>query len=306
MSDDVHEGDGPQAGAGAGAGAPPRLSCLIVTSPRTGSWLLSDILSLTGLVGQPDEYFRLDFARDVIKDYGLKTKGLSRAYLEGIVTRTATPNGVFAAKIHPHHFDKLVAAIRSLGDEDDERSNAELIEAWFPNPRYVHLTRLDTRRQAISYYRALLSGVWWALDDDEGGARAKGGRRPGGSPRVRPDYLQIKWLEDLVVRYEEQWDEFFSSSGITPHEVVYEDLVENTERVVLGVLEYLGIELPDGFTVPASRVRRLADRSTERQLRAYLSLRDQLPPIPDDWTWNLDARAFTPMPRPATEPEDGD
>ena len=38
-----------------------RTSGLIATLPRSGSWLLSEALQLTGLVGQPAEYFRPDF-----------------------------------------------------------------------------------------------------------------------------------------------------------------------------------------------------------------------------------------------------
>lgn len=354
---------------------PPRRSCLIATSPRTGSWLLSDLLSKTDLVGRPDEYFRLDFAKEIARDLELDTKGLSRAYLEGIVAGTATADGVFSAKIHPHHFDRLLKALRAAerdgkkaaGDGDDE---AAMVARWFPDPRYVYLKRRDHRRQAISYWRALQSGVWWSFAPGPGrrrvprgapegqprtaagkgkgkgpgraaaassagpaarrpvdrpadrgaddgarpdrrgggagraagpaprGAGAPGGagaRRVRAQPEVTPDWLQIKWLEDLVVAYEANWNAYFERSGITPYEVVYEEMVEDPDATVRGVLEFLGIALPAGFTVPRSRVERLSDATTERWLEAYGELRDRLPPMPEGWGWNLFKNAFTPL-----------
>lgn len=143
MSDRTHIADNV-------AGGGPTLSCLIVTSPRTESWLLSDILSLTGLVGQPDEYFRLDFARRIIRDLRIDTQGISRTYLEGIVARTTSANGVFSAKIHPHHFTRLVGSIRSVPNEDNALTDAELIEKWFPNPRYVRQEHVCASRRPRS------------------------------------------------------------------------------------------------------------------------------------------------------------
>src|SRR5690242_15386358 len=52
--------------AAAGTSRPPEktritLSCIICTTPRSGSWLLADQLLQTGIAGRPEEYFRLDW-----------------------------------------------------------------------------------------------------------------------------------------------------------------------------------------------------------------------------------------------------
>ena len=45
----------------------------------------------------------------------------------------------------------------------DNLSDLELLRRTFPDLRYVFLMRKDKIRQAVSYDRAIRSGVWWSI-----------------------------------------------------------------------------------------------------------------------------------------------
>jgi LPS sulfotransferase NodH len=41
----------------------------------------------------------------------------------------------------------------------------EIIHRLLPSPRYIHLIRRDKLRQAISYCRAIDTGIWFSFAD---------------------------------------------------------------------------------------------------------------------------------------------
>ena len=55
-----------------GDGTLPRKSCVICTTPRTGSWLLAEALLATGLAGRPEEYLRPDWFAHFLEAGGLE------------------------------------------------------------------------------------------------------------------------------------------------------------------------------------------------------------------------------------------
>jgi 2'-hydroxyisoflavone reductase len=264
----------------------PLMSCLITTTPRTGSWLLADLLAATGLVGQPQEFFRQDFVRTFSRRLGLPTREITEGYLRGIFSSTAADTGTFSVKLQPYDFERLTAALRELpdpsGSAEGQAGTADLVARWLPNPRYVHLSRADTGRQAMSWYRALQSNVWWRYGGDTQEAT-----RPG-----YPDFLQVRWLENLLLQHEAEWRAYLRDHGIAAYEVVYEKMVEEPEQTVRGVLEFLSVELPPGFVIPPTRLSRMADSHSEVWLRAYEVVRDSLPAKPERWHWSNEVCSF--------------
>ena len=73
-------------------------------------------------------------------------------------------------------------------------------------------------------------------------------------------------IEALVRRlfeHERSWQRFFEESGIETLEITYESFAEQHEETILRVLEWLGIELPSGFSVDPPPLRRQADERSE-------------------------------------------
>jgi LPS sulfotransferase NodH len=262
-------------------------SCLIAATPRSGSWLLAEILANTGVVGEPHEYFRPDFVGHWAAEWGLSASAGIRRYIAAAITCARSANGVFTAKLHWYQLLWLTTALAVEAGFPPEPP-ADLAN-WFPNPRYLLLLRRDKARQAISYYRAATSGVWFATDEHT--------RSPD---VVDCDFQQVRWFEDVLVDQETRWRTYLSRYDVTPLEVWYEDVVADRAGTVARVLELLGLPTADIAPLPSLRLRRQADAATARILDRYLAMRDGLAPKPADLGWHEDVRRF--VAKPVTSP----
>jgi LPS sulfotransferase NodH len=263
--------------AGGGELRRPLLSCFLATLPRSGSWLLAELLWNTGLAGEPHEYFRPDFTALWGSEWGLPSDLGYTDYVRAAVSLTQTPNGVFCAKVHWYQFAWLRQQLAEQASADQQQS---ALGAWFPDLRHVFLHRSDTARQAISYYLAAKTQVWFWT----------GGRRPG--PGVsEPDLQQVRWFEDVLVQHGHLWRDYFARSGAKPLEIRYEDLAADPPGTVNRVLEFLGVSQAADPPRPPT-LKPQSDDSTERILEAYLEARDRLAPLPTDLVWNRTPRKF--------------
>jgi LPS sulfotransferase NodH len=271
----------------------PHTTCVLCTVPRSGSWLLSDLVDQTDLVGHPEEYFRPDYRRQWSSEWGIPVTGPYSRYVEAALTNTSTDNGVFSVKLHWYQLEWFVARLRELPESDVTADDATLLAQWLPDPRYVHLYREDTARQAVSHYRASFSDVWFILDEADPDASL---HNPGTAPKLpsEPDLGQIRWFEDLVARHERNWKAFFARYGISPLEIRYEDLVQAFQPTVRRILEHCGLDVPDDLALPVPRLRKQANEESERWVQAYLAVRDTIEARPY-------RRPVVPRPLPAGE-----
>src|SRR5438045_2425177 len=111
----------------------PRRGYAICSEPRSGTSYLGRLLTGSGRLGTPAEYFNPGSkAAATVPGYGPPL--MVRTVLE----RGATPNGVYGVKVFSDHFDKPAAPwARTL-----------------PNLTFVHLERRDHLGQAVSWARA--------------------------------------------------------------------------------------------------------------------------------------------------------
>jgi trehalose 2-sulfotransferase len=260
------------------AGPPARI-CFLTTLPRSGSWLLSDVLWATGLVGQPHEYFRPDFTDLWSAEWGVPPGAAYHDYVDAALSCTQSDNGVFCAKLHWYQFAWLRQQLAAETGTDADTAFAE----WFPDASFVFLHRRDTARQAISYHRASRTQAWFDTggttrdrDDDEG---------------FEVDLQQVRWFEDVLVDHRDRWRRHFDSHGIEPLEVLYEDLAADNAATVDRVLAHLGVDEP-APPLPAPRLRSQSDGTTERVLAAYRAARPGLLAAPDDLVWQREGRRF--------------
>lgn len=270
---------------------PVRTSCVITATPRTGSWLLSAALHATELAGAPEEYFQVENVPSLKVDLGLKPSAPLEAYLARVVAYSTTPNGVFSTKLHWSQFEWLLYQYRTRHPEDPAADH-ELVARWFPNPRYVHMQRRDTARQAVSYYRAVRSATWFVVAGQE---------EEGADDLGEPDLLQVRWCEDMMIANERSWQAFYAEAGVRPFTIVYEDFAADYQPTVQAVLDYLGIVLPPGTPIPPPGVKKQSDGRSEELLAAYLAVRDTLPPMPEGAYWSRQQRKLV-APDGADEP----
>jgi len=244
----------------------PSLSCFFATTPWAGGLFLSEALRATRRVGDPREYFHpIELLQRANRWGVLTTKAeFGRRYLTEVGRVARGPEGVLSINLPWSHQRWLTRIARAALPEDPDRPplrDAEVLETWYPNARYLYLTRLDKTRQAAAWYRRRPFG----------GALVGG--RPG-SPH-QPDFQEIRWIETLIGRQERAWEAYFKVHGIQPHRISYEALVEETEETVAGVLNWLGLSPMPG-RIWLSRVRQERVARPADWLAAYQEQRAQL------------------------------
>jgi|HubBroStandDraft_1064217.scaffolds.fasta_scaffold136843_2 LPS sulfotransferase NodH len=265
-------------------------SLVIAATPRSGSYLLSDLLRSTGVVGNPREYFHVNFVDPISTEMGLEPAGITRFYIDSLLEKTVTKNGIFSTKLHWLQINQLADALRHIYEPDDGVLGGSLLERAFPDLHYLYLRRLDKARQATSYFRAMRSEEWWEIE----GGTPKDADASSDPALLQPDYLSIRWLEDQLLQEEEFWKQFFTTFAINPLVLNYEDLVANPTSEISRVLSWLGIEELEAVDGIGTQFRKQSTGETERVLAAYHQIRAALPAMPSDWTWSFSLRTFVP------------
>jgi LPS sulfotransferase NodH len=242
-------------------------SYMICAVPRTGSYLLCDLLRKTGVAGRPNEYFNPSFQSQWAIDWGTHTLD---DYLAKILSLGTTDNGVFGLKVHPMQFDSLCRQLARRARVHFVDRPA-LLAPWFPDLHYIRLHRQDRLRQAISYVRAIQTNDWWNSD-----------YIPGPSAPVRPelvrfDFQLIESALELLQVMEQRWSQYFRTIGVTIHEVTYEDLQSDPASVVTSLLKVLGLVASDGLVTDAAPFRRQADTLTDEWVERYERIRKVVP-----------------------------
>jgi len=113
------------------------------------------------------------------------------------------------------------------------------------------LRRQDKVRQGISRWQAVATNQWALRPDQEPAQPA-------------PDVEKIIQLAQFAQRCEDGWRQWFTSTGIQPCHVLYEDLARDRLAVTNKVLEYLRLPQLDAGDLPPVRYRKQADSLTER------------------------------------------
>jgi trehalose 2-sulfotransferase len=241
----------------------PSLSYLICCCERTGSNLLGEALSSTGIAGRPQGYFSRVALYNPRMHRILQEAKDDDGYLDKVIVAATTPNGVFGAKVHWENFLNLIAKAERLARAQNGGVPAcvpELLRLRLPDLRFIWLTRRNEVARAISHYRAKKTDRWhadwrWSTDGSDG----------SGEPDF--DFDQI----DAFVRSgkcdESRWRQFFQEHDISPLDLIYEELVLDLEGAVRRVLEFLGTPAADARVLPPT-LRKLADdRSQEWEAR---------------------------------------
>jgi LPS sulfotransferase NodH len=261
----------PAQGADRGAIAPfargTALPYIICTSPRSGSWLLSDGLASTARAGNPREWFNILEEQQHRARWRMEhgTDLSYAAYLRLAAGESTTRNGISGTKLHYYQFAELprrmaaIPALRGL-------ASGEVLTTLFPRAKYILLTRRDKVRQAISFLIATGTDEWWAIDGVTADKRDSAAE-PEFDPRA------IERMEHAFAENDRKWQAFFAENDITPLVVHYEDLVADYRGTILHTLWWLGVADADAAEIPPSRLKRQSDGRNEDWLKRYAAFR---------------------------------
>lgn len=179
-----------------------------------------------------------------------------------------TPNGVFGVKIMASQMDAMMMRLRLIPGME-QASLAEALGKVFSNPKYIYLSRADKIAQAVSYAKAIQSGLWYWIDlhdfvDEARRIMMEESIKKASTRPLNYDFEQIAWCLKSIKEEEASWEEFFLDSGIEPLRLVYEELERNAEAELLRLLTYLGIS-----GISANPLRQ---RITHKILRNYINI----------------------------------
>src|SRR3954447_8221691 len=264
----------------------PHTSYLICSTPRTGSSLLCDALTGTGVAGRPEEYFqfraRTGFPRRPQEDFegagapeifdilGPRTRvGDVEArydpsryeryeqYLDWAVQEGTTPNGVFGAKVMWGYFNGLVTGLRwALPGGRQRLPVPDLVQSVFPNVTYITMSRRDKVRQAVSLWRAVQT---WSWSSDQS---------PAGD-RLTYSHAAIAHLIREIEDHELGWRSFFREGGFEPFDVVYEDFAGRYKDTIRAILRHLALPEAGTIAIEQPTRRKQADDLSRRWADRY-------------------------------------
>ncbi len=234
----------------------PHLSYFLCATPRSGSTLLSAALASTGLAGSPDEFFCH------LRGYGESYQGWDfsdyEAYIRRVVEATATPNGVFGAKMMGGFVGDFVSRVRSIPAlADPSLPLRGALDRLFPNLHHIWLTRRNKVRQAVSWWMATQTEQWTS----EQIARAQ--------HEPRYDFAAIDHLVQEIVIREAALQSYFDEMEVEPYVVVYEDYAAYPDATARAVLAYLGVPAPTTSLTGEVRLKKQANEINEAWVQRY-------------------------------------
>ena len=231
----------------------PRLAYFLCGTPRTGSTLLCSLLRSTGIAGRPESYFRQPDEAMWAARWGLRSPDDGDAYVRAAIAAGTTPNGVFGVRGMWGTVAHIVTTLTTTyGVRGDDRQ--VLASAFGNRLRFIHLRRRDVIAQAVSWARAEQTTYWHPGD------------KVAAVPRF--DFAQIDALVHTIAHHNDAWRAWFQRSRIQAYEVSYEDLAADPVTVTRGVLNHLGLAVPDAHPIVADD-RKQADQVNAEWIDRY-------------------------------------
>ncbi|HET7460746.1 MAG TPA: Stf0 family sulfotransferase [Longimicrobium sp.] len=256
----------------------PTRSYVLACTPRVGSHLLADALTATGIAGRPREWLprytaetaprtpldRMKLVTQPPPDVAYDPAADAEAIRKFVAAGT-TENGVFGTVVHWLVQQDAVRRLRAYAGTDEPAPH-RVLAAAFPELSYVWLRRRDKVAQAVSWYKAIQTGVYV-------GRHGPGGAGPE-EEALHFDYGKIRYLLTALTSFENAQGLFFSSSGLTPLVLHYEELAADYVGTVRSVLEFLRLD-PDSVEIARPKREKYADAQSREWIEQFTRLHNQ-------------------------------
>jgi LPS sulfotransferase NodH len=214
------------------------------------------LLKSTKIAGCPESYFRIQDREKWSAALNVGNNSNFKEFLEACLTAGQTNNGVFSSRIMWGTMDELIVDIKSEFSDINGNDRNVLTHA-FGKAKFIYLKRKNYVAQAVSRLRAEQTGVWHVTNTN-------------GPDKECLNYSASD-IERFVVEGDEhnkEWAKWFSSNGIEPYGVSYEDLVENPESTIKGILSFLDLPFDDSFQLRSDN-KRMSDALSQEWIDRY-------------------------------------
>jgi LPS sulfotransferase NodH len=232
----------------------PSMTYFLLSSQRSGSSLLCDLLTKTGITGQPAEYFMhwRGFSHEgwEFSDYP--------AYIQRIFDETMSPNGVWGAKLMGGKVGGIEGVIEKLEAFPifQKLTSTEKVRTLFPNLKCLFLTRRNKIAQAVSWWKAAQSDHYHSTTE----------RGMPDSP-LRYDFAAIDHLISEIMVQEAAHQAFLDEMGLIPYTIIYEDFIRDMQGTINAIIEFLGIK--DSYSFQASNLVKMQDAISDEWIQQY-------------------------------------
>jgi trehalose 2-sulfotransferase len=230
----------------------PEISYAILTTPRSGSTYLCDLLDSTKIAGYPSEHLRLatqELARHCNFDY--------LRLLHNLMQYRVTANGVFGTKFISHFLFEL------------QHRKSDFKQIFNSLDKFILLIRKDKVAQAVSLVLAQQTDVWHIYNNHNS-------KNINYQSKLKNIVINDALLENVEQKYvfinqqEEHLKRILATCKIEPLEVFYEDIVENAELQIDQILDFLKITKPqDYFMKVNTEIKKMPSNISQEIIRQF-------------------------------------
>jgi trehalose 2-sulfotransferase len=224
---------------------------LICGTPRTGTTLLCQYLTSTEIAGRPHSYFRKQDMTSWAEGWRILNSNGAYSFSDYLIAArgaASTENGTIGIRVMWGTLDEMTAELGRLYPHLVSNDLA-LLEEAFGQLKFIHLYRNDVIAQAISLYRAEMTGYWHTVE----------GKKPKQPPVF--DFEAINSRLETLKEHSLAWQTWFQKVAVKPLAISYEALSADPVASTKEVLGFLELELPEYRQLKATN-QRLADETT--------------------------------------------
>lgn len=228
----------------------PHISYAILTTPRSGSTYLCDLLDSTNIAGHPSEHLRLA-AQELAKHCNFNYLTL----LNNLMEYRVTNNSVFGTKLISHFLFEL------------QQTKPNFRRIFKSIDKFILLIRKDKLAQAVSLVVAQKTEIWHLHNN---------GKNTNYQSKLENIEINSKLLDNVEQKYdfihkqEARLKKVLSNNQIEPLIVVYEDILDDAELQINRILDFLAIAKSESHTMQInSGIKRMPSSISQEIIQQY-------------------------------------
>lgn len=235
----------------------PIKAYILCSCPRSGTYMFGGIMRDMRL-GDPFESFNFGANRRYRPYYDVSDY---KTLITRIIEQQTSPDtGVFGVKVfydHLHRFYNKAKEIQELSDID--LTIADMLEVFFGKPQYLFLRRRNFVKQSVSLAKAIQTDHYQTIDELSDTRKAK--KTKYDANLITQQLLRIL-SENLL------WEDFFAKHDIVPYRFWFEDILNEREKSISGVLSFL--DEKQELKIPAPRTKKISTNTDSEWNQRYL------------------------------------
>ena len=208
----------------------PTTIYIIASTGRSGSTFLAQGLTSTKLAGNPAEFFN-ERHFDNLKQ---RWQGTPDEFMSQLFAYRTSPNGICGMKIHGH----IIESTRNYWES-------------YVN-KFILIERKDKIGQGISLFKANLTNSWSSKKQPEKFLTFQD-----------YDFIEVAKNIALLIDHSMKWPNYFASRQIKPINILYEDLEQNPQQIVVEIMQNAFGIIIDPAIVSFNNLKRQRDELSD-------------------------------------------